>query len=81
MKSEALANVDVVDTAAQVALWLGSEDEVMEIRITTRTQVQVVRPYDSAGSMYLYVAFDKEKGKYFDLAQMRVKMIELAFGL
>ncbi len=30
---------------------------------------------------YADLAFDKDKGKYFDLAHMRIKMIELAFGL
>lgn len=81
MEDEALANAEFIDAANEAAEWLGLQDEVLEIRITTREQVQFIRPFDPQGSMYLYVSFDKEKGKYFDLAHMRIKMIELAFGL
>lgn len=81
MEAAAKANADLVDAANEAAEWLGLQDEVLEIRITTKQQVQVIRPFDADGSIYLYVAFDKDKGKYFDLAHMRIKMIELAFGL
>jgi hypothetical protein len=81
MEAAARSNAELVDAANEAAEWLGLHDEILEIRVTTKQQIEVIRPFDPNGSLYLYVAFDKDKGKYFDLAHMRIKMIELAFGL
>lgn len=81
METEALANAAVLETVRDAAEWLGLDDEVMEIRISLKDKVEFIRPLDPKGSMYLYAALDKERGKYFDMARMRLRMIELAFGL
>lgn len=81
METEALAQAPFLDAANETVRWLALDDEILEIRVATKTQVEIIRSFDSDGSIYLYAAFDPEKGRYFDLVQMRMKMIELAFGL
>lgn len=81
MKDEALASAPMLDATIQAADWLELDDDVVEIRVSMKDRVHYIRPIDPEGSMFLYVALDKAKGQYFDTAQMRIRMIELAFGI
>lgn len=78
---EALAQAEVVQVVAEEAEWLAQDDEIIEIRVSMRDRVEYLRPVDPLGVIFLYVVFDKAKGRYLDLAAARVRMAELAFGL
>lgn len=54
---------------------LGIEGAIADILITPRDQYHLIRPVESIGTLFLYVAIDRERGN-LGLARHKLSSIE-----
>ncbi len=77
LEAAAALNSQVVRAEQQVIETLGTQDRIEDILITVGKQIHLIRPFEKAPDVFLYLVLEEKAGT-FGLARRQAKSVETA---